>query len=69
MACRQPANAYRMAISSIWISRLEQQGFIADSSKMYLIGQVSAAAQQLSAVCYQALWLGYWRSAARRPAR
>lgn len=37
---------------------LEQQGFIADSSKMYLIGQTSAAAQQLSAVCYQALWLG-----------
>lgn len=37
---------------------LEQQGFIADSSKMYLIGEVSPAARRLSDICYQALWQG-----------
>ncbi len=37
---------------------LEQNGFIADSSKMYLLGEVSAAARQLVDVCYQAMWQG-----------
>jgi len=37
---------------------LEKHGFIADSSKMYLIGEVAPAARQLVADCYQALWLG-----------
>ena len=37
---------------------LEKHGFIADSSKMYGIGELSFAAQQLVDDCYQALWLG-----------
>ena len=37
---------------------LEKQGFIADSSKMYLIGGVSAPARQLVDATYQAMWQG-----------
>ena len=37
---------------------LEKHGLIADSSKMYLIGQVSPAARRLVDVTYQALWHG-----------
>lgn len=37
---------------------LEKNGFIADASKMYRIGQISAAASKLVDVCYEALWLG-----------
>jgi methionyl aminopeptidase len=37
---------------------LEKNGYIADSSKTYLIGDVSAQARQLAAVTYQALWKG-----------
>lgn len=37
---------------------LEHGGFIADSSKMYLVGAVSAPAQHLTEICYQALWQG-----------
>lgn len=37
---------------------LEKNGFIADSSKMYGIGELSFAARQLVDDCYQALWLG-----------
>ena len=37
---------------------LEKHGFIADSSKMYGLGKLSFAAQQLIDDCYLALWLG-----------
>ncbi|WP_338474757.1 type I methionyl aminopeptidase [Pseudomonas sp. MS646] len=37
---------------------LEKNGYIADSSKTYLIGNVSAAARQLVQVTYEAMWLG-----------
>ncbi len=37
---------------------LEQGGYIADSSKMYLIGDVSPEARRLVDTCYQALWKG-----------
>ena len=37
---------------------LEKGGFIADSSKMYLIGEVSAPARQLVDATYQAMWQG-----------
>ena len=37
---------------------LEKDGFIADSSKTYLVGQVNAAAQRLVQTTYDAMWLG-----------
>lgn len=37
---------------------LEKHGFIADSSKMYTIGQITPAAKALVDVCYSALWQG-----------
>jgi methionyl aminopeptidase len=37
---------------------LEKNGFIADSSKTYLVGAVSAAAQRLVEVTYEAMWKG-----------
>ncbi|HWV11001.1 MAG TPA: type I methionyl aminopeptidase [Pseudomonas sp.] len=37
---------------------LEKNGFIADSSKTYLIGEVDAAARRLVAVTYEAMWQG-----------
>jgi len=37
---------------------LEKNGFIADSSKMYMIGDVSPAAQKLVKTTYEAMWLG-----------
>lgn len=37
---------------------LEKNGFIADSSKTYLVGEVSAAAKRLVDVTYEALWKG-----------
>ena len=37
---------------------LEKHGFIADSSKMYGIGNLNPGAQALVDDCYQALWLG-----------
>lgn len=37
---------------------LEKNGYIADSSKMYLIGMVSPIAKKLSKVTYQAMWKG-----------
>ena len=37
---------------------LEKHDFIADSSKMYGIGELSFAARQLVDDCYRALWLG-----------
>jgi len=37
---------------------LERGGFIADSSKTYLIGNVSPAAKRLVRVTYEALWKG-----------
>lgn len=37
---------------------LEKNGYIADSSKTYLIGDVSPEAQRLSRVTYEALWKG-----------
>jgi methionyl aminopeptidase len=37
---------------------LEKNGFIADSSKMYRIGDISPLAQQLVDTCYEAMWLG-----------
>ncbi len=37
---------------------LEKNGFIADSSKTYLVGEVSYAAKRLVDVTYQALWKG-----------
>ena len=37
---------------------LEKNGFIADSSKTYLVGQVSSAAKKLVQVTYEALWHG-----------
>jgi len=37
---------------------LEKDGFIADSSKTYLIGNVSAAARRLVRVTYEAMWKG-----------
>jgi methionyl aminopeptidase len=37
---------------------LEKNGYIADSSKMYLVGNVSEAAQTLVRVTYDALWKG-----------
>lgn len=37
---------------------LEKDGYIADSSKMYCIGQVSDAAQRLVDTTYDALWAG-----------
>ncbi|ALM82469.1 type I methionyl aminopeptidase [Bordetella sp. N] len=35
---------------------LEANGYIADSSKTYLVGEVAAPAQRLVAVTYEALW-------------
>ncbi|WP_437879897.1 type I methionyl aminopeptidase [Pseudomonas sp. LRF_L74] len=37
---------------------LEKNGFIADSSKTYLVGDVSAEARQLAKVAYEAMWKG-----------
>ena len=37
---------------------LEKDGFIADSSKMYLIGDVAPAARQLVRASYEAMWKG-----------
>jgi methionyl aminopeptidase len=37
---------------------LEKHGYIADSSKTYLVGTVSSAAQKLVQVTYEALWHG-----------
>ncbi|SDV46453.1 type I methionyl aminopeptidase [Chitinasiproducens palmae] len=37
---------------------LEKNGFIADSSKTYLVGEVSAAARRLVQVTYEAMWNG-----------
>jgi methionyl aminopeptidase len=37
---------------------LEKNGYIADSSKTYLIGDVSPAAQRLVRTTYEALWMG-----------
>jgi methionyl aminopeptidase len=37
---------------------LERDGFIADSSKTYLIGEVHPSAQRLVRVAYEALWQG-----------
>lgn len=37
---------------------LEKNGFIADSSKMYLIGEVSPQAQRLVEKTYEAMWQG-----------
>lgn len=37
---------------------LEKNGFIADSSKMYCIGQVQPSAKKLVEVTYQAMWQG-----------
>ncbi|HWU52604.1 MAG TPA: type I methionyl aminopeptidase [Tahibacter sp.] len=37
---------------------LEKNGFIADSSKTYLVGDVSPAARRLVRVTYEALWHG-----------
>lgn len=37
---------------------LEKNGFIADSSKMYAIGAVPAAAKKLMRVTYEAMWQG-----------
>jgi methionyl aminopeptidase len=37
---------------------LEQGGFIADSSKMYLLGDVAPPARRLVEVTYQAMWQG-----------
>ena len=37
---------------------LEKDGYIADSSKTYLVGAVSAQAQRLVQVTYEALWKG-----------
>src|SRR5450830_119758 len=37
---------------------LEKNGYLADSSKMYLIGQVAPAARRLVQVTYEAMWKG-----------
>ena len=37
---------------------LEKNGYIADSSKTYLVGEVSAQAKRLVQVTYEALWKG-----------
>jgi methionyl aminopeptidase len=37
---------------------LEKNGYIADSSKTYLVGEVSAQARRLVQVTYEALWKG-----------
>ncbi|MRW89563.1 type I methionyl aminopeptidase [Duganella sp. FT80W] len=37
---------------------LEKHGYIADSSKTYLVGQVSPQAQRLVQVTYEAMWKG-----------
>lgn len=37
---------------------LEKYGFIADSSKTYMVGQVTPAAQKLVDACYMAMWKG-----------
>jgi methionyl aminopeptidase len=37
---------------------LEKNGYIADSSKTYLVGDVAAAAQRLVEVTYEAMWKG-----------
>ncbi|EJN01755.1 type I methionyl aminopeptidase [Herbaspirillum sp. YR522] len=37
---------------------LEKHGYIADSSKTYLVGQVSAPARRLVQVTYEAMWKG-----------
>lgn len=37
---------------------LEKNGYIADSSKMYLIGKVSPIAKKLTDTSYQAMWQG-----------
>lgn len=37
---------------------LEKNGFIADSSKTYMVGQVDPAARRLVQTTYEALWMG-----------
>jgi len=37
---------------------LEKNGYIADSSKTYLVGEVNAAARKLVQVTYEAMWMG-----------
>jgi methionyl aminopeptidase len=40
---------------------LENSGFIADSSKMYMIGEVSPAARRLVKTAYEAMWAGIYQ--------
>lgn len=37
---------------------LERDGFLADSSKTYLVGEASPAARQLVQTAYEAMWMG-----------
>ena len=37
---------------------LEKNGFIADSSKTYLVGEVNPAARRLVQTTYEAMWMG-----------
>ncbi|MCC2616559.1 type I methionyl aminopeptidase [Aestuariibacter halophilus] len=37
---------------------LEKNGFVADSSKMYLVGQTTPIARKLVDTCYEAMWQG-----------
>lgn len=37
---------------------LEKNGYIADSSKTYLVGEVSVEARRLVRTCYEAMWKG-----------
>lgn len=37
---------------------LEKNGYIADSSKTYLVGEVTPAAKRLVAATYEAMWMG-----------
>lgn len=37
---------------------LEKNGYIADSSKMYLVGEVNPAAKRLVRITYEAMWKG-----------
>lgn len=37
---------------------LEKNGFIADSSKTYTVGQVAPVVQKLVDACYRAMWMG-----------
>jgi len=58
MASLQNPKYFGTATSSILILRLKKNGYIADSSKTYLVGEVDLTARKLVQTTYEAMWKG-----------